>query len=343
MVRGGFERYMKTFPEGGFWKGKNYLFDRRLEQVPEAKSEHALAADVESYCAVCHTPCGSYRGQYTCAGVLPPPIGKCGVPVIVCRACGLDDWNLDRQALRCPLCEDGYVPPQAKPDVISLKRKLAASTGVGGAEGGGGADGGGGSGSGCAAAGGERGGGGGATDLADAKHAKRLRREAKAAAADASTRLFVGSLPFATCASDVRKALGQAAGRGSAGGGGAGCIVAIRWLSDQKTNLFYGSAFVQVDSLETARAIVRKAAEPPPAEAASAAAGSKQGGGQHPRQGKKLGRVARAAKAAAAAEKKNKGGIAIGGRRIRVHFAPTREGDDWPPRADEEKERPPAG
>jgi predicted sulfurtransferase len=28
MVRGGIERYMKTFPEGGFWKGKNYLFDK---------------------------------------------------------------------------------------------------------------------------------------------------------------------------------------------------------------------------------------------------------------------------------------------------------------------------
>jgi hypothetical protein len=24
---------MRTFPEGGFWKGKNYLFDRRFEQV----------------------------------------------------------------------------------------------------------------------------------------------------------------------------------------------------------------------------------------------------------------------------------------------------------------------
>ena len=27
-LRGGIERYVKTFPEGGFWKGKNYLFDR---------------------------------------------------------------------------------------------------------------------------------------------------------------------------------------------------------------------------------------------------------------------------------------------------------------------------
>ena len=27
-LRGGIERYVKTFPQGGFWKGKNYLFDR---------------------------------------------------------------------------------------------------------------------------------------------------------------------------------------------------------------------------------------------------------------------------------------------------------------------------
>jgi hypothetical protein len=33
MVRGGIERYMKTFPEGGHWAGANYVFDRRLEQV----------------------------------------------------------------------------------------------------------------------------------------------------------------------------------------------------------------------------------------------------------------------------------------------------------------------
>ena len=31
--RGGIERYLKTYPEGGYWKGKNYLFDRRFEQV----------------------------------------------------------------------------------------------------------------------------------------------------------------------------------------------------------------------------------------------------------------------------------------------------------------------
>lgn len=46
MVRGGIDRYMKTFPEGGFWKGKNYLFDRRFEQVPENKKTEELEKEV---------------------------------------------------------------------------------------------------------------------------------------------------------------------------------------------------------------------------------------------------------------------------------------------------------
>ena len=34
MVRGGVERYLRTFPDGGYWAGANYLFDRRFEQRP---------------------------------------------------------------------------------------------------------------------------------------------------------------------------------------------------------------------------------------------------------------------------------------------------------------------
>jgi len=40
MVRGGIERYLKTFPQGGFWKGYNYLFDRRFEQRPAVCRRH---------------------------------------------------------------------------------------------------------------------------------------------------------------------------------------------------------------------------------------------------------------------------------------------------------------
>jgi len=32
-LRGGIERYLKTYPEGGAWAGKNYVFDRRQVQV----------------------------------------------------------------------------------------------------------------------------------------------------------------------------------------------------------------------------------------------------------------------------------------------------------------------
>lgn len=33
MARGGIDRYIRTFSEGGYWVGKNFLFDKRKEQV----------------------------------------------------------------------------------------------------------------------------------------------------------------------------------------------------------------------------------------------------------------------------------------------------------------------
>ena len=309
MVRGGIERYMKTFPEGGFWKGKNYLFDRRLEQVPENKSETELEKDVDSHCCACKAPCGIYRGQFTCSGILPPPIGKCGVPVIVCNSCQKRQ-NLDKDSLRCPLCEEGYVPPSTAPNVIALKRKFEEKIGSGGMGG--------------SSSVGVTGAGDGATP---SEQSKRAKREAKAAAADPCTRLFVGGLPFVTNATAVRAALADAAMPVAAS------VHAIRWLQDHKTKLFYGSAFVEVDSLDAAKAIVQKAAEPPPAP-------------EPPPEGAKQvktkgGIVKKAPKAAASAA--TKGGIVLGGRRLRIHFAPTREGDEWPPKPSEARERPPVG
>ena len=124
MVRGGIERYMKTFPQGGFWKGKNYLFDRRLEQVPESKTGAALDADVESHCCVCRAPYGYYRGQYVCAGVLASSAAPCKVPVIVCQSCALG--APEPSTLRCPLCEEGYEPPAVMPELLPLRTAMAA-------------------------------------------------------------------------------------------------------------------------------------------------------------------------------------------------------------------------
>lgn len=334
MVRGGIERYMKTFPTGGFWKGKNYLFDRRLEQLPEQKSADALEADVESWCAACKTPCGSYRGEFKCAGVLPPPIGACAVPVIVCRSCARSD-AVDTSNLYCPLCEEGYVPAQAKPDIVGAKRKLVETLGsnplqpqptrtlpaAGTAA---------------------------ATDSATAQ-SRRERRDARAASAPPCSRLFVGSLPFATCASDVRAALEAAVARtrfASSGSGGSGSVVAIQWVSDPKAGLFYGSAFVEMDSIESARAVVLSAIATSGPRVLSAAAC------RISRKAAKRASKQKAAAAAAAADgalgsaNGDAGvgeGLRVGGRKLRVAFSPAHASDVWPPPPGAERERPPVG
>jgi predicted sulfurtransferase len=117
MVRGGIERYLKTFPEGGFWKGKNYLFDKRMEQVPILKTGEALQADVECECCVCSKPYSSYRGQFKCSNA------ECAVPVIVCQKCQKHATE-SPDTLVCPLCVDGYQAPQEAPDLLGQKRKL---------------------------------------------------------------------------------------------------------------------------------------------------------------------------------------------------------------------------
>ena len=85
MVWGGIERYLKTFPEGGYWKGKNYLFDKRMEQATANKTEEALMNDVDSSCCLCRKSYSYYRGQHKCAKQLPSGL-TCAVPVIVCEA-----------------------------------------------------------------------------------------------------------------------------------------------------------------------------------------------------------------------------------------------------------------
>ena len=128
MVRGGIERYMRTFPQGGYWKGKNFLFDKRFEQHPEAKSDAALARDIESYCCVCRKACDYYLGNFHCGGWLEPTQSQCHIPVIVCKHCA-QAGGFDARSLRCPLCEEGFFMPTAKPDLVGLKRAIVRETG----------------------------------------------------------------------------------------------------------------------------------------------------------------------------------------------------------------------
>ena len=117
-LRGGIERYMKTFPEGGAWKGKNYVFDRRLVQVPDAKPVEALQRDVESRCAGCRKKWDVYRGRTKCVG------RDCGVPVILCPACDGDE--VVARTVLCELCREGYKAPPLPKEVDLGSLKVAA-------------------------------------------------------------------------------------------------------------------------------------------------------------------------------------------------------------------------
>lgn len=126
-MRGGIERYLKTYPQGGFWSGKNYLFDKRMEQLPELKVRSKVedeVAKLNARCCLCRKPWTTYRGQHKCEQI------QCGVPVLVCDTCHIslsaDDSTNNRShlpQLQCDLCREGYRAPQGNPDLVAMRKK----------------------------------------------------------------------------------------------------------------------------------------------------------------------------------------------------------------------------
>ena len=134
-LQGGIERYVKTFPDGGYWNGKNYLFDRRMEQVPAninrnttvanaANAANAATDAVESAkatstyiqntntntnsntnskCCLCRSSHSLYRGQYSCSKSL------CGVPVIVCNSNIHKCVSIAKSSPHLLICEVSHV------------------------------------------------------------------------------------------------------------------------------------------------------------------------------------------------------------------------------------------
>jgi len=115
-LRGGIERYVKTFPEGGFWRGKNYLFDRRSEQCPGYKNGEQVEQETDSKCCLCRRKWTVYRGKFKCYR------GLCGVPVIVCETRRPRAME-EPQSLTCELCKIGYRELTAAPNLVGIKRK----------------------------------------------------------------------------------------------------------------------------------------------------------------------------------------------------------------------------
>ena len=133
------ERYLQAFPTGGFWRGKNFVFDKReaisagnvngdggvikkdgKEDKSDTDENKLLSWGTE--CAKCKQPWDRYVGKRKCY--------TCGVPVLLCDEClskstthkknkkgksnnqTIEADKVDLNRVRCPLCvEEGITVP----------------------------------------------------------------------------------------------------------------------------------------------------------------------------------------------------------------------------------------
>ena len=152
-LQGGVDKYFKKFPEGGWWEGKNYTFDKRFAHAPPAVEEKERAAKVAEIsdgaeaktdtdatdrlkgndkwsgdgeekqagapmgkCEACSKPWDMYRGKRRCP--------TCGVPSLICRQCMEADRDGNRKLgkeVRCDLCVSENVT--SKGEVLEKMRR----------------------------------------------------------------------------------------------------------------------------------------------------------------------------------------------------------------------------
>jgi len=106
-LSGGIHRYLEEFSDGGFWRGLNYVFDRR--EVHGATNGDENAKKPISACFTCAVPWASYKGKRRCAA--------CRTLVLVCDLCqskGLDK-QLPPPGLMCEICRDKNDSVRSKP------------------------------------------------------------------------------------------------------------------------------------------------------------------------------------------------------------------------------------
>ena len=129
-LHGGVERYMQEFPEGGYWEGFNYVFDKRegvgiggtagvggvvqgkkkkkKKKAKKSKNKNKNNAQDEEEnngvlgkCCTCNVSWERYVGKKKCY--------TCGVPVLMCDSCmsiKIDKIQGRELEVRCPLCKE---------------------------------------------------------------------------------------------------------------------------------------------------------------------------------------------------------------------------------------------
>ena len=129
-LQGGIDKYFKEFPDGGYWEGKNYTFDKRFAHAPPQKElapKEEKQKAVMGRCEACGKPWDMYRGKRRCP--------TCGVPSLICKDCFQADKDgirkLDRN-IRCDLCVEENITSKAQvrqrdeQDLKEYEAKMAA-------------------------------------------------------------------------------------------------------------------------------------------------------------------------------------------------------------------------
>lgn len=224
-IRGGIERYLKTYPQGGFWSGKNYLFDKRMEQLPELKDsskvEDEVVTTLNAKCCLCRKPWTTYRGKHKCDQI------QCGVPVLVCDACHVsltsNNSNSQQPQLMCELCREGYRAPQGNPDLVAMRKRAEKLQEVAASN---------------QAITKKRG-----TPLAETIAKKTTPKGPPLKAV--SDRLFLNRLPLTTRKSEIEEWLQTP-------------IRQFHWVTDKGTGAFYGSCIVRIDVFSKVLLAIKK-------------------------------------------------------------------------------------
>lgn len=117
-LQGGIDKYFKEFPDGGFWSGKNYTFDKRFAHAPpkidvqlhsQDKIVNEQKADIKANCEACGRKWDKFRGKRRCP--------SCGVPSLICKDCmekhKSGECKLGK-AIRCDLCVEQNITSKAQ-------------------------------------------------------------------------------------------------------------------------------------------------------------------------------------------------------------------------------------
>lgn len=90
-LHGGIHSYQEAFPEGGYFKGKNFVYDPRIS-VPYKHKDEVVGA-----CRLCKIPYDDYSSKTRCK--------KCRVLQLVCNGCRDNHSTFKENGILCKMCE----------------------------------------------------------------------------------------------------------------------------------------------------------------------------------------------------------------------------------------------